>query len=200
VKRYTDTAASEPCEPDFEELMIRYQQADPTATMILIKWLSPRLHCFFATQFGSPTDADDMLQELWLRIHRVRHTYRAGEPFLPWVYAIAHRVRIDGYRRRQRLSREIGVDVLPELASQQQKENSTLPFDELIATLPASQREVVTMLKVDGLSIEEVARATASTIGAVKQKAHRAYQRLRRFLQQTAVTRKPAKELDDDQT
>lgn len=200
MKRYTDAAVSEPCEPDFQELMIRYQQADPAATLILIKWLSPRLHCFFAAQFGSRTDADDMLQELWLRIHRVRHTYRAGEPFLPWIYAIAHRVRIDGYRRRQRMSREIGVDVLPELAMLQQKENSTLPFDELLATLPASQREVLTMLKVDGLSVEEIARATSSTAGAVKQKAHRAYQRLRRFLQRTADTHKPAKGLDDDQT
>jgi len=40
------------------------------------------------------------------------------------------------------------------------------------------------MLKVNGLSIEEVARATSSTIGAVKQKAHRAYERLRKLLEQ----------------
>jgi RNA polymerase sigma-70 factor, ECF subfamily len=193
VQPDTDAAASESREPDFEELMIRYQQADPAGTTILIKRLSPRLHRFFATQLGSRTDADDMLQELWLRIHRVRHTYRAGEPFLPWVYAIAHRVRIDGYRRRQRLSREIGVDVLPEFAMRQQKENSTLPFDELLAKLPESQREVLTMLKVDGLSIEEIARATSSTAGAVKQKAHRAYQRLRSFLEQTADARKTRK-------
>jgi RNA polymerase sigma-70 factor (ECF subfamily) len=42
---------------------------------------------------------------------------------------------------------------------------------------------VLTMLKVNGLSIEEVARATASTAGAVKQKVHRAYDRLRALLQ-----------------
>ena len=43
------------------------------------------------------------------------------------------------------------------------------------------------MLKVDGLSIEEVARATSSTVGAVKQKAHRAYERLRKLLDQTPI-------------
>jgi hypothetical protein len=37
-----------------------------------------------------------------MRIHRVRHTYRLGEPVLPWVFAIARRVRIDGYRRTPR--------------------------------------------------------------------------------------------------
>lgn len=173
--------------------MVRYQQADPAATTILIKRLSPRLHRFFAAQSGNRADADDMLQQLWLRIHRVRHTYRAGEPFLPWVYAIAHRVRIDGYRKRQRLSREIGVDVLPEFAVRPQQAASSLSFDELVARLPESQREVITMLKVDDLSIEEIARATSSTAGAVKQKAHRAYQRLRSFLQQMADARKGRK-------
>jgi len=174
--------------------MCRYQQADSAAAAVLIKRLSPRLYRFFATSMGSRTDADDMLQEMWLRIHRVRHTFRAGEPFLPWVYAIAHRVRIDAYRRRQRLSREIGVDMLPELAVQQQKPGSVLSFDELLAALPESQREVLTMLKLDGLSIEEIACATSSTVGAVKQKAHRAYERLRNFLQQTPAARTTRKE------
>jgi RNA polymerase sigma-70 factor (ECF subfamily) len=52
----------------------------------------------------------------------------------------------------------------------------------LVAALPDAQREVVTMLKVGGLTLEEVARATSSTVGAVKQKAHRAYERLRKLL------------------
>jgi RNA polymerase sigma-70 factor (ECF subfamily) len=48
--------------------------------------------------------------------------------------------------------------------------------------LPESQQEVVKMLKVAGLSLEETARATGSTVGSVKQKAHRAYRRLRELL------------------
>ena len=55
-------------------------------------------------------------------------------------------------------------------------------FEELIAVLPASQREVVSMLKVGGMSLEEVARATASSVGSVKLKAHRAYEKLREVL------------------
>src|SRR5713226_10589247 len=88
---------------DLEHLMVRYQQADPAAVAVLVELLSPQLYRFFASQMGSRTDADDMLQDLWLRIHRVRHTYRPGEPLLPWVYAIAHRVRIDTYRKSYRM-------------------------------------------------------------------------------------------------
>lgn len=170
--------------------MVRYQQGDSAAAAMLIEHLSPRLYRFFAAQMGSQGDADDMLQDLWLRIHRVRHTYRAGQPLLPWAYAIAHRVRIDAYRKRRRLSRESGVDVLPEPAPREPRESSPPQFEELLAALPESQREVLTMLKVDGLSLEEIARATSSTVGAVKQKAHRAYERLRSFLSPSGAAQK----------
>jgi RNA polymerase sigma-70 factor (ECF subfamily) len=180
--------ASESREPDLEQLMILYQQADPAAAAALIDRLSPRLHRFFASQMGSRTDADDMLQDLWLRIHRVRHTYRPGEPLLPWVYAIAHRVRIDTYRRRRRILREVSVDALPEPAARGGNQSSLLALDELLATLPDGQRDVLTMLKIGGLSLKEVARKTSSTVGAVKQKAHRAYERLRSLLQKTPQT------------
>lgn len=166
-----------------EQLMVRYQQADQIAARSLIEQLSPQLYRFFAAQLGNPDDASDMLQDAWLRIHRVRHTYRPGEPLLPWVYAIARRVRVDSYRKRRRIAtREIMVEALPEPAVVNNEPTDLPSFDQLIADLPASQREVLTMLKVNGLTLEEIARATSSSVGSVKQKAHRAYERLRALL------------------
>jgi RNA polymerase sigma-70 factor, ECF subfamily len=164
--------------------MERYQQADPEAPAALVAALSPALLRFFRSQAASREQADDLLQETWLRIHRVRHTYRPGEPVLPWVYAIARRVRVDGYRRTRRITmHEIVMEMLPEPPAQVEPRDQLPAFDTLVAALPESQREVLTMLKVGGLSLEEVARATSSTVGAVKQKAHRAYERLRKLLQ-----------------
>jgi RNA polymerase sigma-70 factor (ECF subfamily) len=184
----SDAGATAPARPDMQHLMRRYQQADPAAAAALVDLLSPQLYRFFASQMGVRTDAEDMLQDVWLRIHRVRHTYRPGEPLLPWVYAIARRVRVDSYRKRQRIaSRETGVDVLPELPARKDETRNLPPFEELVAALPENQREVLTMLKVNGLSIEDVARATSSTVGAVKQKAHRAYERLRNLLDQAPI-------------
>jgi RNA polymerase sigma-70 factor, ECF subfamily len=170
-------------QPDLEELMVAYQKADAVATTTLIELLSPQLHRFFAAQMGSRPDADDMLQDVWLRIHRARHTYRAGEPLLAWVYAIARRVRVDNYRKRQRIAmREVASEVLPDVPTEEQRQDQLPSFDELVTSLPDSQREVLIMLKVNGLSLEEIARATSSTVGAVKQRAHRAYERLRNLL------------------
>ena len=52
----------------------------------------------------------------------------------------------------------------------------------MLQSLPAGQREAVLLLKVSGLSLKEVALATGTSVGAVKQKAHRAYETLRKLL------------------
>ena len=179
-----ESAVARRCIVNLDRWMECYQQADPEAPAALVAALSPALLRFFRSQVASREQADDLLQETWLRIHRVRHTYRPGEPVLPWVYAIARRVRVDGYRRTRRITmHEIVMEVLPERPVQVEHRDLLPAFDTLVAALPESQREVVTMLKVGGLSLEEVARATSSTVGGVKQKAHRAYERLRKLLQ-----------------
>jgi RNA polymerase sigma-70 factor (ECF subfamily) len=163
--------------------MERYQQADPEAPTALVGALSPALLRFFKSQMASREQADDLLQETWLRIHRVRHTYRPGEPVLPWIYAIARRVRVDGYRRTRRITlHETTMELLPERPAPAEARTGVPAFETLVGALPDAQREVVTMLKAGGLTLEEVARATSSTVGAVKQKAHRAYARLRELL------------------
>ena len=165
-----------------ETLMERYQQGRETETAALIERLSPDLFRFFLAQQATRQEAHDLLQEAWLRIHRSRHTYRSGAPLLPWVFAIARCVRIDGFRRTSRISRNEQVsEQLPEMAAAPDRP-ATPPLDlrHALSQLPEGQREVVTLLKVNGLSLEEASRATGLTVGAVKQKASRAYATLRR--------------------
>ncbi len=169
-------------EEGLESLMRRYQQSDSSAAPVLIHRLSPQLFNFFLAQVRDRSRAEDLLQDFWLRIHRARHTYRPGEPVLPWLYAIARRTQIDDYRRRSRVTRhEIQSEQLPERAARVSQQAAARDFADLLKELPATQREIVLMLKVGGLSLDEVARATGASVGAVKQKAHRAYQTLRKL-------------------
>jgi RNA polymerase sigma-70 factor, ECF subfamily len=171
-----------------ERLMSQYQQADPMAAAALVDLLGPKFHRYFSGRQGNKSEAEDMLQDFWLRIHQARHSYHPGDALLPWMHAIALGVLVDYYRRRRRIaSHETGTDVLPEYPAANEESHNLPTFEDLVAVLPASQREVLTMLKVQDLSIEEVARATCSTIGAVKQKAHRAYERLRKLLEKAPV-------------
>src|SRR6202521_2552040 len=122
---------------DLDRWMERYQQADPEAPGTLVDALSPALLRFFRSEVASREQADDLLQETWLRIHRVRHTYRPGEPVLPWIYAIARRVRIDGYRRMRRIMlHEIAMEVPPEHPAQAEARNPAPAFETLVAALP----------------------------------------------------------------
>src|SRR5580658_3820161 len=99
-----------------ELLMARYQEGDFSAATTLINRLSPQLHRFFVVQFSSRRNADDLLQETWLRIHKVRHTYRTGQPVLPWFYAIARHVRVDNYRKAIRTTaREDRLEEMSEM-------------------------------------------------------------------------------------
>jgi RNA polymerase sigma-70 factor (ECF subfamily) len=166
-------------------LMTRYQNADAAALDELVRRLSPGLLRYFRASRSTRNEADDLLQNCWMRIHRSRHTYRSSEPVMPWIYSIARHTSLDAYRKRRRLdAHEVQVETLPELADQTASSVSTEAekLDALIADLPESQREVIVMLKVMGMSLEEVARATSATVGAVKQKAHRAYTALRAAL------------------
>jgi RNA polymerase sigma-70 factor, ECF subfamily len=167
---------------ELRALMTQYQRADPAAFEELVRRLSPSLLRYFRSSRVDGAGAEDMLQDCWIRIHRSRHSYRASEPVLPWIYGIARYTRLDAYRKRRRRERqEVLVATVPETLNQVQPSASE-DFEELIAALPDSQREVLVMLKVLGMSSEEVARATSSTVGAVKQKAHRAYVALRRAM------------------
>lgn len=161
--------------------MARYQAGDFAAARVLIDRISPQLHRLFVGQFSSRPDADDLLQETWLQIHRVRHTYRRGEPVLPWFYAIARHVRVDHYRKAIRTTaREQRLEETSELPTAAPGETGKGDvLEALLAPLSESQREVIEMLKVAGMSLEEVAGATSSTVGSVKQKVHRAYEKLR---------------------
>jgi RNA polymerase sigma-70 factor, ECF subfamily len=170
---------------ELRTLMMQYQHADTAALDELVQRLSPPLLRYLGASRATRDQAEDLLQDCWIRIHRSRHTYRSSEPVMPWIYGIARHTRMDAYRKRKRLeSHEVQVETLPDRAGQ--TASAVTPrqnrLRELIANLPESQREVIVMLKVMGMSLEEVARATSATVGAVKQKAHRAYTTLRQAL------------------
>ncbi len=169
--------------------MCRYQAGDAVAANELVDELYPILRRFFWAIAGATTPIDDLLQECWLRIHRARHSYRHGEPVLPWVFAIARHSRVDQFRKMQRTSgRESSIDGVSELKlldDPQQQWDGSLTAQRIMRAmdgLPAAQRDVVIMLKIVGMTMEEVAQATGSNVNAVKQKAFRAYRTIRQEL------------------
>lgn len=168
------------------ELLVRYQSGDRSGADQFVAVLHPILYRYFLAQAGSSGEAEDLLQECWIRIHRGRASYRPGEPVLPWAFAIARHTRIDEYRKNSaRANRETavaataGTSTDPRTAIEQ-----GLAASEILSRLhdlPQGQRGVFVLLKVHGMSVDEVANLLGSSRMAVKQKAFRAYEALRKW-------------------
>jgi RNA polymerase sigma-70 factor, ECF subfamily len=170
------------------QLFERYQAGDRAAADEFISILHPLLLRHYRAQTGNPSLADDLAQECWIRVHRGRGSYRPGEPVLPWLFAIARHTRIDQYRKTSSAAKretELEESTAARNATTdpwQAVENSLAASTVMsrLAQLSEGQREVFVMLKVDGMTVEEVAAAIGQTPGAVKQKAYRAYEALRK--------------------
>ena len=139
---------------------------------------------------------------------------RGADP-VPWIYAIAHRTFIDETRRTRRAVVRVGeAEELPEVPAGLTGESDdrrdevrgdpelvTAALDAL-AELPAQQREAVVLTKLDGKSVAEAAEIAGTTVGAMKVRAHRGYEALRRLLGKAApagaAKPQPAKAMGGD--
>jgi RNA polymerase sigma-70 factor (ECF subfamily) len=131
--------------------------------------------------------AEDLVQELLLSIHSSRHTFDCNRPFAPWLFAIARKRIADYWRSEwQRINREVseydGVNEIPK-SSAASSNGMTDYVSIAMEELPERQKNVITLLKVNGYSLKEAADKLKMTEGAVKVTAHRAYNALRKKLE-----------------
>ena len=167
---------------DLAGLMVRYQAGDGDALAGLYRATAQGMINFVYGLSGDRALSEDVLQEVFLRVHRVRHTYTPGRPVRPWLYGIARHVAIDVLRRRGR-EMPMGDETLRERAAP--AAGAALEMADLeaaLAGLPKTQREAFLMTKVSGLSTREAAAALGATEGAIKFGVHRAVKALRTFL------------------
>ncbi|MBX3161634.1 MAG: RNA polymerase sigma factor [Deltaproteobacteria bacterium] len=180
---------------DAKDLMARYCDGDASAFRELYALVAPRLLGYLAKMTRHPARADDLLQQTFLKVHRARGAYVRGADPLPWIYAIAHRTFLDDARADRRAIVKVGAgDELPEQRADLTGEAAGTRDEpradpelvqatlDALAALPAPQREAVVLTKLDGKSVAEAAEIAGTTTGAMKVRAHRGYEALRRLL------------------
>lgn len=168
--------------------MAAAQAGDRAAYAALLRDCIPVVQAVARRQGVQPGRVDDVVQDVLLTVHRVRHAYDPARPFTAWLRVIAQRRIIDLLRRQGRQgARELHAPFAYEAhpdpsASQEQtldqaREASTLRA--AIATLPRGQREAVEQLGLQQRTLAEAANATSRTTGALKVNLHRALKTLR---------------------
>jgi RNA polymerase sigma-70 factor, ECF subfamily len=179
------------------QLMQRYQAGDADAFRELYRLVAPRLLGYLSRLTRSRAVADDLLQQTFLKIHRARGAYVAGADPMPWFYAIAHRTFLDEARRTKRAIVRTSGDDVPEIPAGLTGESADR-IDEprvdpelaraaldALDTLPDQQREAVVLTKLEGKSVAEAAAIAGTSVGAMKVRAHRGYEALRKLLGRT---------------
>ena len=113
---------------------------------------------------------------------------------MPWFYAIAHRTFLDEARKGQRAVVRVAGDDLPEVPagitgeSDDRRDEPRVDPElarqalDALAELPDPQREAVVLTKLDGKTVAEAAQIAGTSVGAMKVRAHRGYEALRRLL------------------
>jgi RNA polymerase sigma-70 factor (ECF subfamily) len=191
-----------------KDLMQRYCDGDAGAFRELYALVAPRLLGYLLKMARERALADDLLQQTFLKVHRARAAYVRGADPLPWIYSIAHRTFIDETRRHKRAVVRVGdAEELPEVPAgltgeSDDRRDDTRADPELVsaaldalAELPPQQREAVVLTKLDGKTVAEAAEIAGTTVGAMKVRAHRGYEALRKTLgkpPEPAEPRKPA--------
>lgn len=164
-------------------LMAGAQLGDRQAYEELLTLLAREARGFVGRRVGWADWAEDIVQEVLLTVHRARATYDPARPFAPWFYAIASSRLVDALRARRRLAMREVVDddvVARREAPPTEADPRSDVLARAVAGLPRVQREVVSLLKYEDLSVREVARRMGMSESAVKTTAHRGYKMLRR--------------------
>jgi RNA polymerase sigma-70 factor (ECF subfamily) len=161
--------------------MERYVDGDSIAFDELFRRYEARAFTYFIRRTGSADRAQDLYQELFLRIHRARDAYDAQRSFAPWFFQIAHRLLIDDQRRAYRAQEmqleERLLEAMPGPARDSVSERDQLA--QLLDGLSAEERHVLVRAQGEGASYAELAAQLGKSVDAVKQMASRAARRLR---------------------
>jgi RNA polymerase sigma-70 factor (ECF subfamily) len=177
--------------------MQQYLEGDARAFRTLMERHSSKVYNFLIRSLGRRDLADDLLQEVFLRIVRRAGTFRGQAKFTTWMYTIARNLIID-HARRQRHRRTVALDAparagdadgdtrldrtpdrgpTPDRLAEGARFSGRL--ETALGALPEDQRDVFLMREVEGLKFREIAEVVGIPINTVKSRMRYALESLR---------------------
>ena len=166
-------------------LAVRCQLGEREAFDELIRrWAQP-LRRHVARVAGDAQAADELVQDIWLRVLQGIGRLQDPRRFRPWLFGIAHRRLMDQLRERYAAPSTHPVEAIDDFAADTPDPDRDLLARELergLARLPAGERDVLSLFYLEELSLADVAQALAVPVGTVKSRLFRARQLLRQQL------------------
>ncbi|HEX9956125.1 MAG TPA: RNA polymerase sigma factor [Fibrella sp.] len=168
--------------------MLKVKAGDLNRMGLLFERYHRELFGFLYHMSGNPDASEDMVQTVFYRMLKYRHTFTGEGSFRTWMYHLARNVLADSVRQNRRSAQQYDVQAYAErigggtLADESlQKEQELALLQEALAQLSADHREVLVMSRYQELKYEEIARVLNTTEGAVKVRVHRAMNELKKI-------------------
>ncbi len=172
--------------------MTQVKQGDLDAMAPLFERYHGPLLGFFCRLTGDREASRDLVQSVFERLLRYRHSYRETARFRPWIYQTARNVLSDHIKRTARLAQreesgdaESGRDPVDPSWSDRRAAGDV---QEALAQLPDADRQLLVLSRFHGLPYDEIAVIMGKSLSAVKTQAHRAIHALRRIYFQEEVS------------
>lgn len=167
-----------------EQIMEAVKNGNLQQVSVLFERYHKRIFNFLAQMATDRTLAEDLTQNVFLRIIKYRNSYRGGARFQSWIYQVARNVFADHYQAQktrfsphidvEKISDHIGGDDDAEAVEEKEK-----LLERSLAMLSDEQRELLVLTRYQHLKYEEVAVIMQTTVANIKVKVHRAIAKLR---------------------
>ena len=170
--------------PTDHDLMLAVRDGQLEALGELFRRHSGPLFGFLKRHTGQFAAAEDILQNVFLRMLRYRHTYRNDGSFAPWMYRLARHSAADHCRKMPAVPAEAEnllhlEDARPHAAQRASESDDRDLLHRALARLDADDREILLLSRIKELSYAEIAGILDCSVGAAKVRAHRALAQLR---------------------
>jgi len=168
------------------QLMLAVRDGDLDKLGYLFEKYHKQLYNYLLRQLVDPQSSEDIVQEVFLKMLKYRHTYRGEGQFRTWMYSIAHNARIDHLKRASRyvtteeIDRLLSAGPTPEESFEQSSRHDVLY--EALSRLSDDKREVLVLSRFQNLKYEEISRILGCPVGTIKARVFHALNDLRRFL------------------
>jgi RNA polymerase sigma-70 factor (ECF subfamily) len=180
---------------DDVELMLRVQAGDCVSFALLLERHRSSVERFLYSRVRNRALAEELAQEVFLRVYRARAGYRPTARFKAWLFQIAARLGSNSRRdnRREKLYEPLDfhspfgpalqiADTRPSVEEELLDDVRLAEVRRAVAALPEKQRSAVLMHKFSGMEYAEIARAFGCSESAVKSLMFRAHEALRQML------------------
>ena len=183
-----------------EDLMLAYARGEAAAFDVLYARHKGGVYRYLVRNCGDAGTADELFQDIWMNVIRVRATYAPTAKFATWLYTLAHHRLVDHWRTSGQAtlvsvdddddeSTRAAVDALPAAHADEpdaragRREMSTR-IQAALAALPPAQRDAFLLQHESGMSLAEIAVLTGVGMETVKSRLRYAIAKLRMELRE----------------